>query len=198
MKNHKLSLFYIIIRKICSIISIFYINFNSIIVFIKTFANIKINIGRKSTFGAGVKLAATDGGAIYISDNVKLEEGVHLIARGGVIKINSNVFIGRGSIIVACDKIEIGQDTMISEYVVIRDQDHIASLTKINSSGFNMKEIIIGNNVWIGCKASVLRGSIVGNNVIIGAHALVNSTISDDSLAVGIPARVSKKIINNS
>lgn len=50
--------------------------------------------------------------------------------------------------------------------------------------------IEIGNNVFVGSNTTVLYDVKVGSNVIIGAGSVVNKDISDNSVAVGIPARV--------
>ena len=54
------------------------------------------------------------------------------------------------------------------------------------------KPIVIGNNVYIGNNVIILPGVNVGNNVIIGAGAVVSKDIPDNSVAVGVPARVIK------
>ena len=52
--------------------------------------------------------------------------------------------------------------------------------------------IKIGNNVYIGMGAYIMPGVKIGNNCIIGAGAIVAHDIPDESVAVGIPARVVK------
>ena len=54
------------------------------------------------------------------------------------------------------------------------------------------KPITIGNNVYIGNNVILLPGVHVGNNVVIGAGAVVSRDIPDNSVAVGVPARVIK------
>lgn len=54
------------------------------------------------------------------------------------------------------------------------------------------KPIVVGNDVYIGNNAIILPGVTIGNNVIIGAGAVVSKDIPDNSVAVGVPARVIK------
>ena len=54
------------------------------------------------------------------------------------------------------------------------------------------KPIIIGNDVYIGNNVLLLPGVKIGNKVIVGAGAVVTRDIPDNSVAVGIPARVIK------
>lgn len=54
------------------------------------------------------------------------------------------------------------------------------------------KPIVVGNDVYIGTDTIILPGVTIGNNVVIGAGAVVSKDIPDNSLAVGVPARVIK------
>ena len=54
------------------------------------------------------------------------------------------------------------------------------------------KPITVGNDVYIGNNVLILPGVTIGNNVVIGAGAVVSRDIPDNSVAVGVPARVIK------
>ncbi|GHU79455.1 hypothetical protein AGMMS49992_31450 [Clostridia bacterium] len=56
------------------------------------------------------------------------------------------------------------------------------------------KPITIGDNVYIGNNVILLPGVNVGNNVVIGAGAVVTKDIPNDSVSVGVPARVIKTL----
>ena len=53
---------------------------------------------------------------------------------------------------------------------------------------------MIGNNVWVGTKATILQGVTIGDNAVIGANAVVTRDIPANSIAVGAPARVVKTL----
>ena len=54
------------------------------------------------------------------------------------------------------------------------------------------KPITVGNDVYIGNNVMIMPGVNIGNRVIIGAGAVVTRDIPDNSVAVGIPAKVIK------
>lgn len=54
------------------------------------------------------------------------------------------------------------------------------------------KPIVVGDNVYIGNNTIILPGVTIGSNVVIGAGAIVSRDIPDNSVAVGVPARVIK------
>lgn len=59
------------------------------------------------------------------------------------------------------------------------------------------KPITIGNDVWIGGKATILPGVTIGNNVVVAAGAVVTKDVPDNTLVGGVPAKVIKKIPDN-
>ena len=154
--------------------------------------NIEIQTGL--IIGKQSYLRATDGGQIRIGKKVSIGNNVRIEAKGGSIDIGDDVFIGDGCIFVSQANIKIGSNCQIAEYVVIRDQDHSFSTRPIKDAGFKTAFIEIGEDVWVGAKATITKGSTIGNGSVIGAHALVKGPIPEFSLAVGIPAKVKKNI----
>ena len=55
-------------------------------------------------------------------------------------------------------------------------------------------KIVVGDNVHIGTNSIIMPGVTIGNNCIIGCGAIVTKDIPDNSIAVGVPARVIKTI----
>jgi acetyltransferase-like isoleucine patch superfamily enzyme len=52
------------------------------------------------------------------------------------------------------------------------------------------KPITVGNNVFIGAKATIMPGVKIGNNVVVGASALVARDVPDNTIVGGVPAKV--------
>jgi acetyltransferase-like isoleucine patch superfamily enzyme len=55
-----------------------------------------------------------------------------------------------------------------------------------------IEEVVIGNDVWVGAGAKILKGSHIGDGAVIGTNAVVTGDIPPNAIAVGIPARVIK------
>lgn len=67
--------------------------------------------------------------------------------------------------------------------LLFREQEPTLELTK---------PIVIGDDVYIGARATIMGGVSIGSKVIIGTGAVVTHDIPDNSVAVGVPARVIK------
>lgn len=128
-----------------------------------------------------------------IGENVSIHPNVYLLNMTG-INIGDNVSIHPFCYIEAMGKITIGNDVSIAHGVTIMSTSHNFDRTDIpiKDQGCSGSEVIIGNGVWIGAKASILSGVEVGNGAIIGASALVNRNVPDFAVSAGVPAKVIK------
>lgn len=153
-------------------------------------------IGRDVTIGRNVQLSVTDGGWVSIGDGTTIKDNCVIVAKHGSLTIGTNSFIGWGTIICSNQEIKIGDDCLIAEFVTIRDQNHGTSLgdDPFRKQPMETKPIKVGNNVWIGAKASVLAGSSIAANSIVAAHCLVNTTVESQTIVGGIPASVIKTL----
>ena len=116
------------------------------------------------------------------------------------ITIGDDCSIGEFCHITAINNISIGNGLLTGRFVYIGDNNHgdlswensfvQPAKRKLKSKG----EIVIGNNVWIGDKTTILGGLTIGDNVIIGANSVVNHDIPSNSIAVGAPAKIIKQL----
>lgn len=110
-----------------------------------------------------------------------------------VIEVGKNVAIHAGCILVATERITIGEGCAIAEYVSIRDQAHmIADGESVRSQGMKSNPIEIGKNVWIGRGVYIGAGAKVGDNCVIGANSVVHGEFPPNCLIVGAPAKIKK------
>ncbi|MCM1535268.1 MAG: acyltransferase [Clostridium sp.] len=88
--------------------------------------------------------------------------------------------------------IEIGKNVQITQDVTILTHGYDWSVIKGKYGDIcgSAKKVVIGNNVFIGMKSTILGGVTIGDNVIIGANSLVCKDIPSDVVAAGNPARV--------
>lgn len=116
------------------------------------------------------------------------------------IYIGKDCNIGKYSHITSCNRIQIGDGLLTGKYVTISDNSHgrlsweESSISPQKRQLYSKGEVVIGNNVWIGDKASVLAGVHIGDNVIVAANAVVTKDVPSNSIVAGVPARVIKHL----
>ena len=110
----------------------------------------------------------------------------------GELVIGNDVYFARACTVSVHSTVTIGNDCLFGEHVSIHDENHeLGDGTEPRASlGFVAAPITIGNNVWVGAKATILSGVSIGDNAVIGANAVVTRDVPANSIAVGIPARV--------
>lgn len=97
---------------------------------------------------------------------------------------------GRGSTI--CYGTQIGDHLMIGKNCTIFTENHKRKGPN-DFSAIEFKEVIIGNNCWIGQNVIILPGAVIGDNCTIGAGAVVpGKKFESNSLIAGNPAKVVK------
>ena len=64
-----------------------------------------------------------------------------------------------------------------------------------NSELIPAKPIMIGKNCFIGCNTIILKGTVLGDGCVVGAGAVVAGVFEPDSVIVGNPARVIRKLV---
>jgi acetyltransferase-like isoleucine patch superfamily enzyme len=139
------------------------------------------------------------GGKIKIGDDVTIFGQVELMANTGHFKdceisIDSRSAIGNNCMISASKNIKIGKECMLSSYVYIYDNNG-HPLNPLNRRysrlpADEIKEILIGNNVWIGHFAHIQSGVTIGDNSIVAANSVVTKSIPANVIVMGAPARI--------
>jgi len=122
----------------------------------------------------------------YYGCDILVFNGASLTFRGSAT-LNQNVQI------ICMDKITIGDDVLISRDVVIRDND---GGHKVLTEGYKKTvPVIIGNHVWIGQGAMIMKGVTIGDGAIIGAGAWIVTNVKPKAVVMGDPARTIQKNI---
>jgi putative colanic acid biosynthesis acetyltransferase WcaF len=95
------------------------------------------------------------------------------------LEIGDHVWIGEGSWIDNIGKVYIGDNVCISQGVFFETGSH-----NFKSDKFDLivGKILIGNNVWIGCKCIILPGAKIKDNSIIYGGRILKGEVEPDKL----------------
>jgi acetyltransferase-like isoleucine patch superfamily enzyme len=144
-----------------------------------------IDFGSKLTIGVGCRFEAYNNQkskkSLIFGKNIQLNDYVHITAMNNVV---------------------IGDNVLMASKIYISDCSHgFYSGEEMDSSpeqhpidrSYNISEVVIEDNVWLGEFVSVLPGVTIGKGAIIGSNSVVTKDIPANTIAVGSPAKVIKK-----
>lgn len=160
---------------------------------------------------------------IHIGDSIIIYKNWDILATdSGMIDISNQCIIGSNFQMYCKDRIRIGDHAVISWNVFIQDYDghstepneRLKELEHIQESFFPnfskrkksditqryvpkyvTRPINIGNNVWIGANAIIIKGVTISDNAIIAAGSIVTKDVPANCIVAGNPAVVVKKVV---
>ncbi|MDN3548272.1 acyltransferase [Mucilaginibacter aquaedulcis] len=111
----------------------------------------------------------------------------------GDVTIGKQSIVGMGNVIIG--PVSIGNEVMLAQNIVISGLNHGYQDVTISPRQQKevCKQIIIGDDVWIGANAVITAGVTIGKHSVIGAGSVVTKDIPEFSVAIGNPAKVVKK-----
>lgn len=139
---------------------------------------------------------------LAMKKNSQLEiNGKHTVYHKCYIQMNENAkltigdggYFNHGTAIQCSSEITIGDHVFVAPNVAIQDYDeHIVLKEGYEPS----KPIHIGNHVWIGKNATILKGVTIGDHSIIAAGAIVTKDVPPHCLVGGVPAKVIERDVD--
>lgn len=119
----------------------------------------------------------------------------------GTIEVHKNAALNIGScavqsgaVIICAYKMTIGNGCLFSRMCCVSDSDHHRVMNQEGEITNYPRETVIGDNVWIGLKATVMKGSKIGSGSAVGANAVVGGKVRTHSFLMNEPARVFSEI----
>jgi len=142
--------------------------------------------------GPGVVLEIGRKGRIELGRWSWVGHGSKLRAHEGVVSIGAKTVLGQECTLSAFQHLSIGRECVIADRVMLIDFDHgtVEVDRPVRQQGIYKRDVRVGNNVWIGYGACVLRGVTVGDNAVIGTNAVVTTDVPANAVVGGVPAKV--------
>jgi acetyltransferase-like isoleucine patch superfamily enzyme len=114
---------------------------------------------------------------------------------GGRLCIGDRVFINYGTSVSAHSLVEIGSDCKIGQHAIVLDCDwHELEHPTHDGGHGQVGRVVLEDGVWLGARVTVLRGVTIGRASVVAAGSVVTEDIPAGVLAVGVPARVIRRL----
>ncbi len=149
-------------------------------------------------FSVTGKLIVRGPGRIIIGANCKFDDAtgspnvLWTHSPDAVIQIGDNCYIN-GAEITAQTAITIQRSCLIADCLIM-DTDFHSVYADRKASGARTAAVEIGENVWVGKRAMILKGVSVGTNSVIGAGAVVRTSVPANVVVIGNPHQIAKHL----
>ena len=152
----------------------------------------RLSLDGLAFIGPGCDLEVGRRGTLELGRWSWIGHGCKLRAHEGVISIGAKTVLGQECTISAFQHVSIGRECVIADRVMLIDFDHgmVEVERPIRLQGIYKRDVRVGNNVWIGYGACVLRGVTVGDNAVIGTNSVVTRDVPANAVVGGVPARL--------
>lgn len=134
-------------------------------------------------------------GKVIFNGSASIGHGSKIVVgEEGELDIGNNFKITAETSIIAYHKVKFGTSCLLSWEILIMDTD-FHTIRSVSGEILNdSKGIFVGNNVWIGSRCNILKGTIIPDNTVIAINSLVNSDLQvGNSIFGGIPAKCLKQ-----
>jgi acetyltransferase-like isoleucine patch superfamily enzyme len=122
-------------------------------------------------------------GEVIFAGPTRMGPGSSVVV-GGTLVIGANVGITGKSTIICHRRVVIGDGSALAWDCLLMDTDHHDVNAKPRTA-----EIVIGEAVWVGCRATILKGVHIGAGSVVGANSCVTRSFAEPtSLIAGNPA----------
>ena len=127
------------------------------------------------------------------NDNILIEAPFYC-DYGYNIKVGKNFYANHGLVLLDAGTIEFGDNVFIGPGCHFYTSHHPFKKEIRNEGLEYASPIKVGNDVWFGGNTCIVPNVTIGDNVIIGAGSVIVDDIPSNSIAVGNPCKVIKKI----
>ncbi len=142
--------------------------------------------------GPGVSLEIGPEAKLVLGRWSWIGHGTKIRAHEGEVRIGAKTVVGQECTISSFQHVSIGRECIVADRVMLIDFDHgvVEVERPVREQGIYKRDVRVGNNVWIGYGACILRGVTVGDNAVIGTNAVVTKDVPANAIVGGVPARV--------
>ncbi|MEU5841939.1 sugar O-acetyltransferase [Rhodococcus sp. NPDC047139] len=110
------------------------------------------------------------------------------------ITVGAGTFVNFGAVMLDVAPVTIGADVQMGPNVQLLTPTHPLDPELRRAKWESAVPIIIGDNVWLGGGVIVGPGVTIGENTVVGAGAVVTRDLPSNVVAVGVPARVTRRL----
>ncbi len=155
---------------------------------------VRLVIGDDVTFADAVRFTLVDAD-VHLGDGSAIKRECLIHVFGGRLVLDGRCGLSQRCVVHCADEISIAKWTVVSEYATLVDSLHAVPMAPVernwlrDESAVEKAPIRIGSHVFVGAKATILKGVTIGDCSIVAANSLVTADVPPLTMAIGVPAR---------
>lgn len=151
----------------------------------------RLSCGRGVRLGRRVRLRVAPGAHLALGDGVRIGDDARVHVIRGEVVVGARAVIGERTVLVAHDRIEIGEDAVLSREVAVMDFDHGTAEVEapVRVQPLLTAPVRIGAGATLAPGVAVQRGIAVGDGATVEARSVVTRDVAPGARAGGVPAR---------
>ena len=130
------------------------------------------------------RFIVNEGATLSLAENVTIQPNCYIeVGKDGKTHIGKDTFFNEYCRMIALENICIGENVAFGPDVYVFDNDHIMKKNStINWNEFKSAPIKIEDNVWLGARCVILRGTTIKHNSIIAATTVVKGNVDENMI----------------
>ena len=122
-----------------------------------------------------------------VGKRAALYSGIWIMPVKG-LEIGDDVDLARGVLITTGGGVRIGSRTLVGYNTQILSGNHVMTDAGVHGTGHTYAPVVIGEDVWIGARVTILPGVTIGERSVVAAGAVVTKNVEPGGFVGGVPA----------
>ena len=125
-------------------------------------------------------------GTVVFNGDANIGSGSRLsVNREGTLTFGNKFCITGNSSVICSNDIKFGDNVLLSWDILVMDTDFHKLLNEKDEHINPSKPILLGDRVWVGCRATILKGVTICNDVVVAAGSVVTRSVSAENTVIG-------------
>jgi acetyltransferase-like isoleucine patch superfamily enzyme len=134
------------------------------------------------------------GNNCWFSNEAGYPNRISTVTPEAVVVLGDGVIM-TGATIAAAQSVRIGNRTLLGSCTIWDTDFHpVGANARTDSKKTEPHPVTLGDDVWVGADAFILKGVTVGARAVIGAKAVIRESVAEDQVVVGNPQRIAREL----
>jgi acetyltransferase-like isoleucine patch superfamily enzyme len=131
------------------------------------------------TVGRGARVLVAPGGSVRLGEGCSLGPGCRVESAGGAIEIGAGARLGERAVIVALERVTLGEDAVLGDWAIVSDTEEPRPAadveTPLREQPVVTRPVCIGSRARVGAHAGLSAGAAVADGAAVASYAVLST-----------------------